>query len=611
MITFPYEWPPPPQPPNGYTEAWVLEDTTGARRQMVNKWTTWSAKVLQWAENMVKRGIAPEQLLNPDGKPFVDSEEGWVVANLRNWINSGELVQGDPKNLTAANSSYKLPDGRVIPFNAVPSGGGRTGTTATTSTSGGLTSLLGTGGLSNVDPMWSPQGQEYLRLMNAAQAELIPQSRLDTLQQADAAQRFRQEYGESLGKYDYMNDFWGSVLGVDFPKENYTEPEYRDYLNRALYARTPGSGLSGGSGSPDNAPVYTGGPSNPSPSVPGDPGPLNPPVQLPELQTQTEPASVSAQSTTATRPVPPNPWGFTSWQQFTTPDQANWASNYLLESGAWKDWNIDLSDPTKVPEVTPEMINDINNTLPEGYQNWTGDQFNDWLKQNYPALQTGENSWDPENGTYTGSNSYFGPGGWANYLATGGGLSTQPTFMEVPPLPQSAGYQTYDTATNPMKADTWGLLAPQMQELASSRDQAVAQIRRSLPAGPARERAIADAIKASYAQAGASKLNLVGQALDYFNALAQQQRFQTPVATPMGAAESMLASSASMRGQDIGLAGTKYSADIGLQGTKYASDIGLQGTKYAADKSAQAQNKGGLMGLLGTLGSAAATRFGM
>jgi uncharacterized phage infection (PIP) family protein YhgE len=142
-----------------------------------------------------------------------------------------------------------------------------------------------------------------------------------------------------------------------------------------------------------------------------------------------------------------------------------------------------------------------------------------------------------------------------------------------------------------MDSSTWGFLAKGAGQIAGDADRAAEQIRQTLPAGGARDKALAQLAQGKFAGVAGLRQDLTNSALSGISGLTE---------TGLGYSPGSLTGGASTLGN---IFSNKYSTDVGAQTS--ANNLAENQRQFNLDlQERQRQRKNGLFGTLGsTLGS--------
>lgn len=377
---------------------------------------------------------------------------------------------------------------------------------------------------------------------------------------------------------NFLQDFWGSILGVGWDPVD--PSNISDYYNSAAATQVPGVGYTPGAPAPGGGGIPPKYPGNPYP--PTGPHGSNPTWPDPSTGGIGGPNGV----------IPGKPWvdplqgeegnGIPQGGIGGQPGVAGGASSYKVSDPGVQASSSGGPIYEEPPEgMTPEEYKNAQGGFPGGEPPW----YTQWVQSGGAPWQYG--------------------GGWPGQPGYGGTMNVPP-MAQLPPLPplpnmgisMQGGYHAL--AGGPNEANAMSLMSLPIQQLSADSNAEIERLRRELPEGGERDRAIAEATRGAYGTKANMRLGLVQDALGNLDKLQSENRFNVPMAPYQGSAGNLMNAYTNRYATDVGAASSRYAADLGARTSRYATDknyqLGLQQLRN------QNNPWNSFMGVLGGLG---------
>lgn len=500
------------------------------------------------------------------------------------------------------------PDGRVDYFDAL----GRPVSGGAAAANGGISGYGGTGGAGPTG-FWNPgSGSGYTgstggtggtnwgqlpTTLEGAFAEAIgettKQARLDTLQKQFEYERAAKEYFQGVPIENYLTDFWGQMMGVEFDRPDATLSNYFGSGLAGVGDMQPLPGGSGGNNGGGGAPGQIGG------NTPGAGNPL-----LDQGTPLNDTAEGGGSSGGGGGSLPDgnddNLWGIPGYGDYGVQSFA--APGLGLQAAGAGDAPISLSTYPSGKPILEMTMSQYGGPL-EDYENPGG-------------LGSSPGTPDVPGGGGGGSDLGSSPGGpdedWLGPTAPNFPLPPledgvpNPNAPQVPPpgtqwapgapVPgitwstAAPGYRMISTGFDPANRQTWSMLAKLAGERALDLDAQKQQIMTGLPAGAERDRALAEATNRAYGDIGGMRQAFAGDALANLSGISQMKKFQVPLGNLTGGASNLLSS----------------------WNSKYNTDKNFQLGQDQIKASQKNTTTGGILDIFGRIGGAVAAKaFGL
>lgn len=617
-------WPPPERPPpSSYPEqraAWEAEKTAQGDpdgQAAKQAWQKWVGQEDLYKQDFVASGGDPNKIPRPDGQGYYSGAQDQGGPGFSQWLQNdvpniqqsavGRLVQeghltpvgngtyyhsksgggansadaalydsyGRPLNGAAAQEvnsfvASKYPGGTGAPqvgIGGTPPNGAAFGGQPI----GGSSSSSSLGGL---DP-----GQYNLdNSTSGLMTELARQVRQDTLTKQFEFQRASDKYGESLPMEQYLNDFYGNILGVHFNPATANLSGYLGQQNdlgtsspysTALNAGNPGNGGTnagaggmqtyGGGTQGGNSATDTGFPGVGNNPFSGNPN-VTYPGQYPDLYGPPWPYDPYNGTPGSSPPlINPNsdqstPPGFGPKAFRSVRPQVASEMDPALGGQPMSGQDIQSDQPLGYP-TDPLPIDNPTLGLPTG----SGGTGQDVTGGPHYGQGTGQTYIDPSTGNTivtdaSGNTIATYPNG--NYLGNG----TPASGIGAPPAYTGGSYNLLSNSFNPNNPQSWALLAKPASSIAGNLTSNLRTLRDTLPMGGGEyARSAGQAINQSYGNIAGLKQGQVNDALGYFKNTAASNKFGAPIGSSSGAA-----------GTTASILGNDQSYSLGLQ--KLAAD---------------------------------------
>lgn len=400
---------------------------------------------------------------NPKNYDFIDKSFGGNAYNAYLSAGNGYKVQG------ALGAGAKVTNGASQP--SVSGSGG----------TGGLGNLTGDTGLLS---------------------EMAKNMRLDTQTQQFNLQKSMQEYGEGRPIQNYLTDFYGDILGVQFDRPQWDWSSYFNQLN--------GVGNQAGTSTTDR---------------------LVRPANWDQMTDQEK----------------------QQWRQDQTSTPTTEPLNDNLGGRRGDGTGHPRTDPSgggpifNPPTVPPANDNDLN---PGRYQPGEGVE-----RTSASIVPMGLRN-TPTTATTSGSGDVHAMGDVSGQPAQTP-IESMDNFNPALPgsqflstnLPNANYHLTGQADWNPNNPTSWSMLGQPASEIAGDLDAQKKALMRGLPAGGERNLAMAQATNQSYGNLGGLRQNLMGKSLDSLQGISTQKMTGSPV-QPGNSAGQLLSAYTQQQGQN-------------------------------------------------------------
>lgn len=230
-----------------------------------------------------------------------------------------------------------------------------------------------------------------------------------------------------------------------------------------------------------------------------------------------------------------------------------------------------------------------------------------WITDQQYGGQSPNGYWQGAQDYFQGQPGYNGNQGYIPYgypgspaggpgQGQGQGQWYRPISPDLPQAPQfnEGSYSLSKDSYNPMDSSTWGFLAKPAGQLAQDADNAAEQIRRTMPAGGARDRALAQLAQGKFAGVAGLRQDLVNSALSGISGLTE---------TGLGYSPGSLTGGAQSLGN---IFSNKYSTDVNAA----TNSANLAENRRQFDLTLQNQQRQQKQGLFGSLARGLGSLFG-
>jgi hypothetical protein len=597
---------------------------------------------------------------NPQAGAYMNHDGQQWRPDQGTWDQNYVPMDAAAKSSMSQGDIQRATDG-VTGYNQAMGGVGPTPQGTAPGMGGGGGGNLGGGGMS---PTMQSAMANLIGAGTGIQQELGRQARMDTLMQQFNYQKAEREYQESMGMTDYLKDFYGGILGVEFAgadpsqmtnlsdylqqgmqqydtsQQQYTPGQFQPQdgelsYDEALAAWHAGTGKDPGTragyeyeldpNNPDRT-IKAGAPPGPDTKVP------NPEeenfekwkIKHPNGTRAQYDALVAAEAGGGTGGGPKGGGGG------DTPPAMRGMMGGRPEAGQTPYIDVEQyqpgygggREPGQMAPLGPGGIPvgdvpspglpgpEIDDMAPGG------PPIGDAPSPSIPGPEIDDVGGPPPGGGRLpplgpdGQPFYGGGGGPVGEIPGGGSIDDPPgggggggAQLMAPPTPTSGGYKQLQTAFNPNNPNTWALMAPMAAQIAGDLDAQKKQIRQALGPGGERDRAMAESINRAYGQIGSGRQAMVQDALGNISNLMQQQRFGVPTGPYTGGGGQLAGMQASMYGADKSAMASMYGADKGLQAA-------LTGLKMQDSWNQQAMQQQGQNSMWGAIGSMAGPILG-
>lgn len=479
---------------------------------------------------------------------------------------------------------------------------------------------------------------------------LYQQAQLDLLGQNLNTRKGELEYLEGRPIENYLTDFWGSILGVGFDPVD--SSGISDYFDAGMASGpppvnyTPGGPLGPPSGPGGIPPKYPGnpyppsGPHGPNPTWPdpatggiGGPNGVIPGKPWVDPLGGEEGNGIPQGGIEGPEPAEPVSGGASAYKVMSSGGGGGGVSAYTKVDpmgGVDSEGSQNNSGPggggAGLP-IPPGLLSGGGGGAVPPPSSGSGGGGGFWppmpgtkpIYEEPPNGMTPEEYWNAQGGFPDGTPSWFTEwinsggapwqygGGWPGQPGYNSGTLNIPSpgaLPKLPPLPElvggQGGYHSLEGNFNPGKSNTWGMLALPAQGVSEDTNAMVERLKRELPEGGERDKAIAEAMRGGYTNIAHMRQGLVQDALSNLDAISQRKKFGVPMTPYSGSGQSMLNAYTNRYATDVGAASSRYAADLGARTSRYNTDtqykLGLQQLKN------QNSGWGNFMNILGGLG---------